>query len=113
MLSAAKKSTRRGGGGGKVLGGLGVLLERNHVGVLRAQPRTDSTDPAVDLPGLAQVCMDRLLDGNHAVRPDTAVVAGDQHWPFGDRHEKGIVHLELNRDLAGTVPGVEPGLLDV
>ena len=57
--------------------------------------------------------MHRFSDGDHVVRPDTAVVAGHQHRPFGQRHENGIVYLELHRDFDSSVAGVEPGLFDV
>src|SRR5262249_17133348 len=47
MLGAAKQRPRRGGGFGKAFGRLGVLLERNQVGVLGAQPGTEFPHPVV------------------------------------------------------------------
>jgi hypothetical protein len=57
--------------------------------------------------------MDRLLARDHGAGPDAAVVAGHEHWPFGQRHEQGVVDLELHRDLDGAVARVETGSLDV
>ena len=49
--------------------------------------------------------MHRLADGNHLLRADAAVVAGDQHRPFRERHEERVVHLELDRELQTLLPG--------
>jgi hypothetical protein len=46
----------------------------------------------------------RVLDRAHAVLLHAAVVAGEQHRPLGERHEDRVVHLELDRQLDGSVP---------
>ena len=64
-------------------------------------------DPVVDLARQVDVRVDRLLDRNHVVAPDAAIVAGHQHRPFGQRHKNGVVNLELHRDFEGAVAWVE------
>ena len=46
-----------------------------------------------------EVAVHRFLDGDRAVRSDAAVIAGQQHRPFRQRHENRVVHLELDRQI--------------
>ena len=43
--------------------------------------------------------MDCVLDRADAVFLDAAIVAGEQHRPFRQRHEHRIVHLQLDRQF--------------
>ena len=43
--------------------------------------------------------MHRVADRLRLVQRDAAVIAGQQHRPFGQRHEQRIEHLELHRHV--------------
>jgi len=43
--------------------------------------------------------MHRILDGAGAILLNATIIAGQQHGPFRQRDEDGIVHLELDRQL--------------
>ncbi len=53
--------------------------------------------------------MHRVADRLRFVRRDAAVVAGQEHRPFRQRHEQRIEHLELDRNVVA----IEPHRVDV
>ncbi len=76
-----------------------VLVKRNHVIGRSTQRMAQIGDPCVDHAGLLQVGMNRLLNRLHGLVQHATVVAGQQHAPFGQGHEKRLVQFELDRNI--------------
>ena len=57
--------------------------------------------------------MHGVLDVDRAILCDAAVIAGQQHRPFGERHKDRVVHLQLDRQLDRPVSRIVPCRLDV
>ncbi len=93
--------------------GGGVFLERHQVGGLGAELDAQVEHEIVDRARLFEVAVHRFLRGAHAVLGDAAVVAGEQHRPFGERHEDRIVHAQLHRQFDLALGRIEAHRVDI
>src|SRR5262249_19196100 len=67
----------------RIVGGAGVFLERLQVVWRGAELFADAHYPVVDRPRRFDIAMHRVLDVDGAVLGHAAIVAGQQHCPFG------------------------------
>ena len=93
VCGAAEKRTRCGRGFAEAFGCLGVLVEGNKVVGVRTEAGAEFRHPFVDLAGFADIAEHSILDRNHVVFANTAIVSGNQHRPLRQRHKDGIVNL--------------------
>ncbi len=91
----------------------GVFLERHEIVRLGAELDAEVEHEIVDRARRLDVAVHRLLGGSHAVLGHAAVVAGQQHRPFGERHEDRVVDPQLHRQLDLAFRRVEANRLDV
>jgi hypothetical protein len=99
VLDARRYGARSRGWLGQAGRSRRVLFERHEVRGCSAERYTETAYPFVYRSRDPNVGMDRVLDTDHAVRKDTAVVASDQHRPLRERDEDRIVYFELYRNF--------------
>jgi hypothetical protein len=64
-------------------------------------------------PRFPEIGMHRFLRGSHAVLGDTPIVAGHQHGPFRQWHEKRVVKTQLHRQLDLALRSIETNRIDI
>ena len=67
---------------------LGVFLVRHLILRIGAETPRDRIDMIIDRLRELQIVVHRVADRLRLVLRDAAVIAGQQHRPFGERHEQ-------------------------
>ena len=110
MVGAPAATARAAEEGAVELLGRGrVFVERHEVVGIGAEAPHDRRDAFIDVARQGDVAQHRLAHRHGLSRGDAAVVAGQQHRPFGERHEQRGVDAQLDRHVAA----VEAHALDV
>src|SRR5262249_6093146 len=93
VIGAAKKRTGGGRRLAETFSCFSVLVERHHVRVVGAKPRTEFPHPVINLARFIDVGVDSIFDWNHFHRTDATIVSCDKHRPLRKRHKNRIVYL--------------------
>ena len=113
IRNAVIERTRRGSRPRQAFRRRRVFLERHEILWVGAELHAKIVHEIIDRARFLDVGMHRFLRRAHAVLGDAAIVAGEQHRPFRERHENRLVIFELHRQLDLALRRVVADGLDV
>src|SRR5262249_12370224 len=96
---AGKQRPRRRGWPYQRLRSVCIFLERYQIVARGAELDAEIAHPVVDCARGCEIAVHGVLDRARRILLHAAIIAGQQHRPFGERHENRIMHLELHGEL--------------
>ena len=101
ILRTGSQCTGSRGGTDQALGGVGVFFKRHQIRRVSAELDAERIHPFINGTRQSKVAMHRVFDGPHAICLHTAVIAGEQHGPFGQRHKDRVMDFQFHRQFDG------------
>src|SRR4029077_18863275 len=86
-----------------------VFIKSDEIVGPAAQAEHDRLHLRIDFGGQCEIRLNGFTDRNRLARGDSAIIAGKQHGPLGERYEQRVMHAQLDRYIVA----VEPDSVDV